>query len=76
MLATNSVSLVSGYVDELFLELEKHLVDGTKPQWDHTQPETQASTGPSYTDISELVEKRKTRGLKVKPHYIPVELYS
>jgi hypothetical protein len=66
----------TGYVDDLFYELEQHIANETKPQWNSWQPPTQASTGPMYENLEELVENRQTRGMKLKPHYLPVEDYS
>ena len=68
--------LISDYVNELFAELEHHLVNSTKPLWDTWQPPTQASTGPSYDSIEELASKSQSRGMKVKPHYLPITEYS
>ena len=67
---------ISGYVDDLFHELETHLVNDTKPEWDSWEPPTQASTGPAYKNIEELASTSRTRGLKLKPHYLPAEDYS
>lgn len=53
-------------------------MNNTKPQWDNSQPATKASTGPEYENIGELLDQidQSKRGIKVKPHYLPVELYS
>jgi len=51
-------------IDNLFLELERHLGEGIKPRLEDVEPPTLASTGPDVMDRQALISQKLTRGLR------------
>ena len=69
-------TVVTDDIYDQLSELEGHIVNHSEPQWNSWKPPTKASAGPQYNSLDELIEKRHTRGLRLKPHYIREEDYS
>ena len=58
------------YVDELMEELEKHILNNTKPALDDRSVPTLSSQGQQLSKQT-MMEQQLSRGLKTKPLYLP-----